>query len=630
MNLQRLSELMPENVIKTFEVYTVEAANVSLSPGSINIINLWNKTPNKIHCFMNSIMFNSVLNNNILDTDNKITLITDNFTIDTNNKIVFLKLKNKFFVLDSYDRAFDGEIENESQTTLNIQEINDFCLSRNIKIIFDEIDFDFYENIDIEIKEPFLMQTIKETNLDTNITKTVLIDKENYTPMIVNPVDVNEIDSTFYFATLDMFANFDIETLGIDFNDTFREIKGNDDTRDLIELFKNIYQNQQKILKNFSGMSEEEKRKFKEKIFGGTNPVDYSDYEINNFIGKNRLSESFIKTFALLCGGFIKSNFCLASGLNDWNKYYFPYYIRHKNGKLFLESEYFIFQNTGKALIKTKTTELNNIFKFRPPTIKNTLSEINISVDPKHFNFDNFKYLVYAPFSLKDKKDYTSLMYNSKENINYYDKNVWSRNIGYLKIFSNDEDKWRNTNTELLKSEFNSKHNNLDFFNFDFEYRKVKKYENVLSKKIDKYEYSEWEKLDSKTINTQKIRQLESPNISTFETSTSDEDYFIDTYYEFRVKAEYDKSAKAKNDISINISEIGKVLFNNSFLLTYDKWLEFMDLMPEKRILRERLMINNKLSIIGLFLPKNIYVNDKKIALPNIPNQTTISILFTE
>lgn len=173
-----------------------------------------------------------------------------------------------------------------------------------------------------------------------------------------------------------------------------------------LDLFYDIIDTTNKLTSGFAGMTDEQIRNFKETKFSGSDPKDYCDFKISQFLNdKEKDYKRKFKNYILALSEYIASSYCWKGGLTQEHKLGLPFYMDYINGILYYRSSYYNLTNENGEIKLENVYQgflFNNIYSFQDkvialPLLPSNVKEQDLSNSPVDFNKTsyNFNYITY-------------------------------------------------------------------------------------------------------------------------------------------------------------------------------------------------------------------------------------------
>lgn len=173
-----------------------------------------------------------------------------------------------------------------------------------------------------------------------------------------------------------------------------------------LQLFYDLVDTTKKLTSGFAGMTDDQIRNFKETKFSGSDPKDYCDFKISQFLNdKEKDYKRKFKNFILALSQYIASSYCWKGGLTEEHKLGLPFYMDYINGVLYYRSSYYNLTNeNGEVKLENiyHGFLFNNIYSFQDkvlsfPNLPANVKEQDLSNTPLDFNKTsyNFNYITY-------------------------------------------------------------------------------------------------------------------------------------------------------------------------------------------------------------------------------------------
>lgn len=173
-----------------------------------------------------------------------------------------------------------------------------------------------------------------------------------------------------------------------------------------LDLFYDLIDTTNKLTSGFAGMTDEQIRNFKETKFSGSDPKDYCDFKISQFLNdKEKDYKRKFKNYILALSEYISSSYCWKGGLTQEHKLGLPFYMDYINNILYYRSSYYNLTNENGELKLENIYQgflFNNIYSFQDkvialPLLPANVKEQDLSNSPVDFNKTsyNFNYITY-------------------------------------------------------------------------------------------------------------------------------------------------------------------------------------------------------------------------------------------
>ena len=207
MEITKIREIASPSAIETFYIN-----KISLSAGAINIINFDKTKLFKIELIFSDSQYSQTFINDVIDCDNKYSVIF-NDKIEYVNKFIVLQnvVTKDFFIIEQISKSYSPENHNDAVYVAVMQKLIDFENTKNIRLVFTEDN-----ESEIEFYNKLLIQDVFKENSSGIWEKQPI--KENWMPMIVTPLSIENKQLKLFFSTLSRFSNFDVRTLKVNSN----------------------------------------------------------------------------------------------------------------------------------------------------------------------------------------------------------------------------------------------------------------------------------------------------------------------------------------------------------------------------------------------------------------------------
>lgn len=368
-----------------------------------------------------------------------------------------------------------------------------------------------------------------------------------------------------------------------------------------LQLFYDLVDTTKKLTSGFAGMTDDQIRNFKETKFSGSDPKDYCDFKISQFLNdKEKDYKRKFKNFILALSQYIASSYCWKGGLTEEHKLGLPFYMDYINGVLYYRSSYYNLTNeSGEVKLENiyHGFLFNNIYSFQDkvlsfPNLPANVKEQDLSNTPLDFNKtsynfnyitylfmkdDNFKNLVFGNYEIGSSEP-ESVKYSFEkelEEITSTTTGKWyprdnSGGVGQLTYRAGD---LIDTSKFFIKpfANFGDDHpggaTNPANVNFKYEYNDVIKnnINDLISTKIDIW--------SRKVLDLPKDSQIERYEITNY--GSAFRDYDINPYQDNTIQW------KTRLKISVNVwYKTKKTVINKlgdpSYIFNYQDWVNFL------------------------------------------------------
>lgn len=455
MELQKISEVVSEELLTPFKIVEIENSRLSFEQGAFNFINI-DETNEKItNAFVSDHSTLSTLENS---HNHKINLVLDDAKLN-NSLTTFMidKNTNKIYFVESTSESISPSNKNESVFAVVLIELEELERSTKAKFIFTNLNTDKL-TLKIPIKSALQKYEIinaqsekQNINLETLGLKNLKI--------TLNPIDINGYNDIYFANTFYWILLCDL--LNLNFNADGSLYVG--DVQSLEYFYfnrvKKVFENSKKIASNFTGMSSEEIKTFKSTIYNGTDVKEYANYEFTDFIKYRPIYEkNKLELLIAMCSSFIKSDFMVEEGLTTKHTYFYPFYFDYdaSANKLYLKSNFYDFkiQNNKVILRNKKINSLDNLITLQEKRIPKTLNNVNVALNSNVINNEENDYRVLLFFKeLISDNDYVNLShllydnFRSSRNItfkvlaeqplnfNFWRESHFNNSISYSKVY---------------------------------------------------------------------------------------------------------------------------------------------------------------------------------------------------
>ncbi|WP_412031267.1 hypothetical protein [Metamycoplasma buccale] len=394
MELMKINEEIDSIVLKKFYVKVCDIQQISMSPNSLNIINFIDNELEIIDGFFSDSKYiQQYFNENYkIDSDSNISLLFESSNDFTNKFVIFKDIvTNKYYISSAIESTFSPSEPNDVINIATIQEALDFELTKNVRFYFTD-----QKDLMVSLNKTCLLQKVLKKPTNSNFWNILPLNPKYVLPTLTNPIDVNDFDTRLFFSHFASLTNFDFYSLKVlnDYNLPWDQT--NEKIKELFTEIKVIKENQEKILSNFAGMTQEQIKTFKENVFSGTNVVDYTDYKITKFMQNSTLPKKSIEEFIKMCSGWLKSNFAIEQGYTNAHKFILPFYINFSGGLMYLKSNFYDFLiDNEKIYITSSFVKKYQDETINYPTVAKELKEVNIDLNWQKINTDYLKYKTY-------------------------------------------------------------------------------------------------------------------------------------------------------------------------------------------------------------------------------------------
>lgn len=365
--------------------------------------------------------------------------------------------KQKIYIIGNNNTFLSSNLGAENQVSkmwsLELIEFESLDIFKNAKSIFifeksTNENKGKLEYISLGFKSSALINNIEIigdiSNNNETINNTILPFYTNYKNIVSLfsiPVFQNDNQIMIYASWLNknysMLLGDTIPGMGLS-NFTLETIKYLDDRA--LQLFYDLVDTTKKLTSGFAGMTDEQIRNFKETKFSGSDPKDYCDFKISQFLNdKEKDYKRKFKNFILALSEYIASSYCWKGGLTEEHKLGLPFYMDYINGVLYYRSSYYNLTNENGGVNLENIYHgflFNNIYSFQDkvisfPNLPANVKEQDLSNTPLDFNKtsynfnyitylfmkdDNFKNLVFGNYEIASTEP-ESVKYSFKKNI---------------------------------------------------------------------------------------------------------------------------------------------------------------------------------------------------------------------
>lgn len=615
MEIAKINDLIEQRCYKKFSVIAVDK-DFSSGIGDINIIRIPEKEK-IIKAFISDLHTNNQTTNIPIYAK---TLVTDE-NINARKTLIFedIEEKKKYIAL-RVDETYSPVNDKAKNVIITIQDLDLYSKDKKINFIFTTKDA-----VEVSIKDNFLLQDIYKTK--DNVVQKVELQNVNMIPMIVNPIAIDE-NSKFFFNTLNYFHLFNIKKFTIKKPESEIDKTTSDEqiNRFLIGI-EEIVANVSKMSSSFLGMTEEQIKEFKSKVYGGTNIRDYTDWALYDMLQKSNLTINEFEMYAVMCSSFLNSSYCFNGGMTEKHKWFLPFYFEYIRNRWYLCSTFYKFDLVGNKLEYKVANEFTNfnvktIIDF--PLIPKEIKEINYSLDWKNWESSGLHYKVNLLCGNNEAKIPFELVHNYKtinNNIRTITITAGRANITYEYL------------EDLIRI-----HEENDKLNIVDDYISVVRKQWIDGETADGFplnvnpqtqfkkfvfinggDYSDsgyktetWTEVDE--YQGQHERTRTTCVEYTFTVKIAEGSF--NRYYSYR----FDSSLKQETNF-----------IQNKFILTYDSWLEFLK-SYEKKYKNEPINLtairNEILTIKGIFLPRKLYIDDIETKIDISSNIGEININY--
>lgn len=365
--------------------------------------------------------------------------------------------KQKIYIIGNNNTFLSSNLGFENQTSkmwsLELIEFESLDIFKNAKslFIFEKTTNEnrgALESIKLEFKSSALINNIEFigdiSNNKEKIKNSIInfsTNFKNFITLFTIPIFQNDNQLLLYTSWLnknysmllgDIQPGFNLGNLSISTVDFL-------DKRAL-DLFYDLIDTTNKLTSGFAGMTDEQIRNFKETKFSGSDPKDYCDFKISQFLNdKEKDYKRKFKNYILALSEYISSSYCWKGGLTQEHKLGLPFYMDYINNILYYRSSYYNLTNENGELKLENIYQgflFNNIYSFQDkvialPLLPANVKEQDLSNTPLDFNKTsyNFNYITYL--FMKDN-NFKNLVFgnyevvsNEPESIKYsFEKNL--------------------------------------------------------------------------------------------------------------------------------------------------------------------------------------------------------------
>lgn len=331
--------------------------------------------------------------------------------------------KQKIYIIGNNNTFLSSNLGFENQTSkmwsLELIEFESLDIFKNAKslFIFEKTTNEnrgALESIKLEFKSSALINNIEFigdiSNNKEKIKNSIInfsTNFKNFITLFTIPIFQNDNQLLLYTSWLnknysmllgDIQPGFNLGNLSISTVDYL-------DKRAL-DLFYDLIDTTNKLTSGFAGMTDEQIRNFKETKFSGSDPKDYCDFKISQFLNdKEKDYKRKFKNYILALSEYIASSYCWKGGLTQEHKLGLPFYLDYINNILYYRSSYYNLTNENGELKLENIYQgflFNNIYSFQDkvialPLLPANVKEQDLSNSPVDFNKTsyNFNYITY-------------------------------------------------------------------------------------------------------------------------------------------------------------------------------------------------------------------------------------------
>ena len=661
MEITRIREIANPSAIETFYIKAIDIDKVSLSAGAINIINFDKTKLSKIELIFSDSQYSQTFINESIDCDNKYSVIF-NDKIEYVNKFIILKnvVTNEFFVIEQISKSYSPENHNDAVYVAVMQKLIDFENTKNIKLVFTE------ENeSEVEFYNKLLIQDVFKENTGGIWEKQPI--KENWMPMIVTPLSIENKQLKLFFSTLSRFSNFDVRTLKV--NSNFELLtQENLDIDFFISEIEKIKTNQDLIMSGFAGKDQTFINDFKSKEYGGSNVSEYVDYKIYELFNASKLQPEVLEQLIKMCSGWLKSSYCVDGGYTNNHKFLIPFYLDRKGAILSLKSKFYNLVVNEKGYIDiaaNNITSFSNTQDLDYPIIPKELKEVNVNISAKETTLDDLKYRVNLILP-KNVTDSYEFLYKTNPALSSGGSQYTQRKefvltseaaidkltiIKLNEIFRKLYPEWTIDSREIYitvgETNFSRPMYTPTFSPADEGAQFYQEYNGI--ERFINFKYIPWDYVTWNAKSKRKLNDGENtlPKLTWGETR-SHSDKWPKKHYagppnsmgsgrkfnSYAGGVECYKitfmASKEKKDAIKDYPLWTQVLFKHNFIFTEENWIEFNNTIKDNDSLIYTIKANEKLIFKGMFFPKFINIGEENYRLPNIQNLTELIITQIE
>lgn len=331
--------------------------------------------------------------------------------------------KQKIYIIGNNNTFLSSNLGFENQTSkmwsLELIEFESLDIFKNAKslFIFEKTTNEnrgALESIKLEFKSSALINNIEFigdiSNNNEKIKNTIInfsTNFKNFITLFTIPIFQNDNQLLLYTSWLNKNYSMllgDIQPGFILGNLTVSTVDYLD--KRALDLFYDIVDTTNKLTSGFAGMTDEQIRNFKETKFSGSDPKDYCDFKISQFLNdKEKDYKRKFKNYILALSEYISSSYCWKGGLTQEHKLGLPFYLDYINNTLYYRSSYYNLTNENGELKLENIYQgflFNNIYSFQDkvialPLLPANVKEQDLSNSPVDFNKTsyNFNYITY-------------------------------------------------------------------------------------------------------------------------------------------------------------------------------------------------------------------------------------------
>lgn len=331
--------------------------------------------------------------------------------------------KQKVYIIGNNNTFLSSNLGLENQTSkmwsLELIEFESLDIFKNAKSIFifenkKDLKRGALEYVQLSFKSSALINNIELigdiSNNNETINNTILpfyTNYKNFITLFTIPIYQNDNQLLLYTSWLNKNYSMLLGDIQPGFNLGNLSISTVDYLDDqALQLFYDLIDTTKKLTSGFAGMTDEQIRNFKETKFSGSDPKDYCDFKISQFLNnKEKEYKRKFKNFVLALSEYIASSYCWKGGLTDEHKLGLPFYIDYINNTLYYRSSYYNLINDNGEINLENTYQgflFNNIYSFQDkvvsfPNLPANVKEQDLSNTPLDFNKTsyNFNYITY-------------------------------------------------------------------------------------------------------------------------------------------------------------------------------------------------------------------------------------------
>lgn len=355
MEITRIEEIGSPEAIRSFYLKIVNLNDISSLPGSINIIDFDRTTMQSISALLSDSAYSQNSLPNSIDSDTKFTFIFNEKIDIVNNLIILNDVVNEkeFYVIESLNTTYSSDNPNDVVNVAIVQKLDDYVQNKKFLVFINEIsESNKSENLNVKFVDNFLIQHIYKVNSEgAEIEQPFLgvnnsgvdYNSANALSIMAYPTEVDDQKMSVYFSTLSKFSALDIRDLCVAEKVPLISPEDQFDKNYQIFFYEllQVYKNQNLILSNYAGLTDEQVKKFKEKIYSGNNAEEYVNYALSALLNNSVLNHDAKKELFMMCSGFLKSIYCFAGGFTDAHKFVLPFYFDVTNEGFLLKSNFY-------------------------------------------------------------------------------------------------------------------------------------------------------------------------------------------------------------------------------------------------------------------------------------------------